>query len=343
MDDDTSLTIAPPPGPLLAAALELDEEGVRRLRDAFLAARSNPNTRRAYAQTTADFAAYLGRRAGRSFDDAGALRELLAAGAGGANLVALQYRADLLERKLSSGTVGLRLSNLRAAVKLARTLGLVEWSLEVEAPRVERYRDTAGPGVAGVQAMADAARARTDVIGARDRALIAVLFFQGLRREEAANLDVEHVDFAGGRLSILRKGKLEREWVVAAPEALAALQGWLDVHPRNLDASLSDFEDGGPPLFLGWDATTRSPVGRLTGRGIAHIVARYGLRALGTGVRPHGLRHAAVTALLDLGMSWQEVAGFSGHADPSTLRHYDDNRTRRGSKAARKLGELVTL
>jgi integrase len=331
MNDDTSLTVAP--AALLPAPLQLDENGARRLRDAFLAGR-NGNTQRAYAQTAADFAAYLGRRQDRVFDEVGALHALLAAGAGGANLVALEYRADLLERKLAPGTVRLRLSGLRAAVRLARTLGLVSWTLEVEGPRVQRYRDTAGPGVAGVQAMANAARARTDVIGARDRGLMALLFFQGLRRGEVASLDVEHVDFAGGRLSIMGKGKSEREWVAAAPEALEALRAWLDVRPGCSEGS---------PLFLGFDAVTRAAGGRLTGRGIAKIVARYGEKALGCHVRPHGLRHTATTALLDIGMSWQEVAGFTRHADPSTLRHYDDHRGRRGAKGPRRLAELVRL
>ena len=306
-------------------------EGARKLRDAFLAGR-NGNTRRAYAQTAADFAGWLGRRSGRCFDEAEALGELLRSGSGAANLLALEYRADLLSREFAPGTVALRLSNLRSAVKLARTLGLVTFTLEVRAVRVTRYKDTAGPGVAGVQAMADVARARTDVIGARDRALIAVLFFQGLRRGEVASLDVEHVDFGGGRISILGKGHLEREWVVAAPEALGALAAWLEVHP-----------DGGPALLVGWNAVTGRAGGRLTGRGMAKIMRRYGLAALGVTVRPHGLRHAAATALLDLGMSWQDVAGFTRHADPSTLRHYDDNRARRGRTAAHRLGELVKL
>jgi integrase len=317
-------------------------ESARKLRAAFLAGR-NGNTRRAYAQTAADFSAWLGRRAGRSFDEVEALGELIGAGAGGANLLALEYRADLLERELAPGTVALRLSNLRSAVKLARTLGLVTFTLEIQAVRVVRYKDTAGPGLAGVQAMADAARARTDIIGARDRALIAVLFFQGLRRGEVASLDVEHVDFPGLRISILGKGRLEREWVVAAPEALAALHAWLEVRRENLEVPLPDPHVDPQPLFLGFDAARRGPGGRLTGRGIAKVVRRYGLAALGTSVRPHGLRHAAATALLDLGMSWQDVAGFTRHSDPSTLRHYDDNRARRGSRAARRLGELVKL
>ncbi len=331
----TELVPAAPASPLAVAPLALDDEGGRRLVEAFGKGRC-ANTARVQAQGAADFALWLSGRTGHAHEAPGALGELLRAGQGVANLYAITYRADLLERGLAPGTVALRLSTLKSAVRLARTLGMVTWTLEVPSVRVQRYRDTAGPGVEGVQRMAAAARLRTDAIGVRDRALLAVLFYQGLRRAEVASLDVGHVDVEGERISVLGKGKLEREWVTAAPETLVAIQAWLAVRP-------ADPRVGGEPLFLGWDACTRSPSGRLTGSGIAKIVARYGVAALGKRVNPHSLRHSALTALLDLGESWQDVAGFARHSDPSTLRHYDDNRRRRGSKAAQRLSELVKV
>jgi integrase len=54
-------------------------------------------------------------------------------------------------------------------------------------------------------------------------------------------------------------------------------------------------------------------------------------------VRPHGLRHAAVTAVLDAGASTRDAQRFSRHKDPRTLLRYDDNRNRadlRGRLAA---------
>jgi integrase/recombinase XerC len=43
-------------------------------------------------------------------------------------------------------------------------------------------------------------------------------------------------------------------------------------------------------------------------------------------VRPHGLRHAAITAALDAGLDVRRVAKFSRHRDLRTLTVYDDNR-----------------
>lgn len=324
--------LAPVVGAPLAIALRLDEEGSRRLRDAFFAGRG-ANTLRAYRSSLADFAAFVGRRLGAQVLEDDALQRLLLAGQGGANLLAHEWRADMLARKLAPGTVALRLSALKSAVTLARTLGMVPWQLDVARVKVEAYRDTAGPGLDGVQRIADSARARTDTIGARDRALLALLFLQGLRRAEAVSLDVEHVDLPGRRLMVLGKGRSERKAVHVAPDAAETLRAWLEVRPG---------EAAGPLLF-GWSAVTHQATGRLTGRGVAHIIGRYGRKVLGSKVRPHGLRHAAATALLDSGMTWAEVAGFTRHKDPSTLRFYDDNRGQRGARAAVKLSELVKL
>ncbi len=332
MDKPTALATHPASAPL-SSALQLDADGMRRLRDAFLAGR-NENTRRAYAQTAGDFAGFLSRRAGRTVEEPEAVRELLSHGSGAANLLALDYRADLMERGLSSGTVALRLSNLRALVKLARTTGVVEWTLEVASVKVRRWRDTEGPGLDVVRLLAAHVRAGADTVrAARDRALLALLYGQGLRRAEAVGLDVAHVDLAGGRLAVLGKGHTEREWVRLSPAVGEALAAWLAVRPGTPEGA----------LLLGWSASTGQVGGRLSGRGVARLTARWGQDAAGVKVRPHGLRHTAATALLDAGTAHAEVAGFMRHADLTTLQRYDDNRKRRGNAAAARLAELVTL
>ena len=130
--------------PVSASALAVSSPS-RRLVDAFLSGR-NPRTLQAYRQDLADFRAFT---ADATAEEAAA--RLLSQAPGDANGLVLDYKASLLERRLSPATVNRRLAALRSLVKLARTLGFVSWSLEVESVKAQAYRDTRGPGRIGFE------------------------------------------------------------------------------------------------------------------------------------------------------------------------------------------------
>ena len=78
---------------------------------------------------------------------------------------------------------------------------------------------------------------------------------------------------------------------------------------------------------------------RLTGMGLYLVVRQLGERA-GLRVRPHGLRHVAITRALDLtGGDIRSVQKFSRHKDVRLLQRYDDNRQDLGGAVARRLAE----
>lgn len=289
-------------------AVQRREPG-RELMDAWLGGRS-PLTVEAYRRDLLDFTAYLGADSPER-----ATEILLGAGGGQANLVALRYRAALLERGLSPATINRKLSALRSLVKVGRTIGIVDFALDVENVRSESYRDTKGPGVAGYRAMLDALSVRQDSKGARDRAMLHLLFDLGLRRAEVVSLDLEHLDIAGESVSIMGKGRRERISLTLPEPTCEALAEWI---------SFRGEEDG--PLFTSL-GKGGAPGGRLTGRGLHKIVAAIGAQ-VGLSVWPHGLRHAAITTALDLtGGDVRSVARFSRHLDIRVLGRYDDNRS----------------
>ena len=81
---------------------------------------------------------------------------------------------------------------------------------------------------------------------------------------------------------------------------------------------------------------------RLTGEGVARLLASLARRAGVTEtVRPHGVRHTAITALLDAGAGIREAQRFSRHADPRTLMRYDDNRQDIAGEMARRVSDLL--
>lgn len=247
---------------------------------AFLAGR-NPRTLRAYAADLADFARFV-----RVPEAWAAVELLLSRNAGHANALALAYKADLMGRELAAATIARRLAALRSMVKLARQIGRVTWTLEVEGPRSEPYRDTTGPGLDGWRKILTAATlaARSSPLGRRDLAILRLLHDLGLRRGEAVALDLADVDLPTFAVQIVGKGKTEPARVTLSGPARAALADWIAARG-----------DAPGPLFIRLD---RAAPGRdrLTGDAVARLVKALGRKAgLAREVRPHGLRHEAIT------------------------------------------------
>jgi integrase/recombinase XerC len=294
----------------------ISAETVRRLLEQFLQSRA-PGTLAGYSEDLDDFAEWRG--VGR----VDAVRELLAYGNGPANGLALEYRTHLVARELAPATINRKLAALRSLVKLARTVGVVTWALDVESLPQKRYRDTRGPGEVAVTKMLERASARADAKGRRDYAIMRLAYDLALRRFQIATLDVGHVDVAAGQLQIVDKGQPEREAVTLPEPTRAALAAWLE---------LRGGEPG--PLFVNFDRAGKASGARLTARSIHRMVSQLGA-AVGVKARPHGLRHTAITVALDeTGGDVRAVQQFSRHADVRTLLKYDDNRQDLGGQVA---------
>jgi integrase/recombinase XerC len=250
---------------------------------------------------------------------------LLSAGHGRANELALRYRAHLQGRGLAAATVNRRLAALRSLVKLGRTLGMVAWALEVDGVPAEGYRDTRGPGADGFRRLLAELDGRQDVKGVRDRAVLRLLFDLGLRRGEVSGLDVADFCPDGLALLVLGKGRSEKARLTLPGPTADAVRAWLAVRPGGAD----------PALFVSLDVASRGH--RLTGQAVYLVVRGLGEKA-GVRARPHGLRHAAITAALDLlGGDVRRVQKFSRHRNVQTVLRYDDSRRDEGGDIARRV------
>jgi integrase/recombinase XerC len=196
------------------------------LLDAFLKGR-RPTTLRAYDGDLRHFAAWCRR------DPAGAVDWFFALDAPGANHAALAYRNHLIDQGLAAATVARRLAALRSLNKVARLIGACAWTFDVEAPAVEPYKDTRGPGVDGWGKLLAAARADTTALGRRDLAVVRLLHDLGLRRAELVGIDLADVerDEQGGCLAVqvLGKGREGRERLTLPRPTAASLDDWLAV------------------------------------------------------------------------------------------------------------------
>lgn len=290
---------------------------------AFLTGKS-PRTLEAYRRDLEDFAAWAGVA-----DINDAARLLLTQPHGSANHLGLNYRNHLLERGLAPATVNRRLAALRSLVKLGNTLGIVSWQLVVEGVKSKAFRDTKGCGLDGVRLLLQAAASQRDKIkSVRDITIIHLLFDLGLRRGELAALDIKDVDLDGGRVSIIGKGRAEREPLTLPDETKEALESWLETHPGGTEALFPNRDRAGPRK-------------RISGTGLYLLVKALG-KKVGVDTRPHGLRHAAITEVLNLSHGDLRLGQtFARHANPSTTMKYDDNRLDSGGEAARMLAKTV--
>lgn len=147
--------------------------------------------------------------------------------------------------------------------------------------------------------------------GLRDRAILETLYGCGLRRGEAAGLDVSDVDLAGGSLRV-RQGKAGKSRLVPLGEHLAAV---LDDY---LERTRPGFESapGEKALFL-------SQQGLRLGTQSLGIIVRKAASKAGLGrVTPHLLRHACATHLLEAGADIRYIQELLGHEHLSTTQIY---------------------
>lgn len=284
--------------------------------DLWLANFASPHTRAAYRSEVDAFLAFSRQP----------LAWFLALTDSQAHTLVDAYRAAKMQAGLSPSTINRSMAALNSLVRSARRHGATALRLEARGVKSAKYRDTRGPGTDGVQRLIAAARAQRHTWkAARDVALLRTLFALGLRRAEITECDLSDLDTGSATLSIKGKGETERRMLSVPPAAMSALLGWI---------VLRGTADG--PLFLGVDSR-----GRMTGNGVYYLIRDLGRRA-GITARPHGIRHAAITAVLDAtNGDMRKAQAFGRHASASTTVAYDDNRQDLGGSASRLLDALV--
>lgn len=151
----------------------------------------------------------------------------------------------------------------------------------------------------------------------RDRAMLAVLLYHGLRASELCALTL--ADYAERRglrtLTILGKGSKVR---------------YIPVHPKAAEVIAAYLEAAGhvdsPKAWLFVSAPRKgAPPAPMHRQRIRDLIARY---ATETGlpanlIRPHALRATAATNALEHGADIARVQDWLGHANPATTRLYD--------------------
>jgi integrase/recombinase XerC len=263
--------------------------------------RASPHTLRAYGDDLDRFLDFLHTHTG------GAVGEHTLA-----SLTPADIRAFITVRR-AEGLGASGVQRMLAAVRSFYRFLAQEGILESAAPRAVRTPKVR-KGLPRPLSQADAARAiaqagahDVDWLGARDAALITLLYGAGLRISEALSLKRGDVPL-GATLTVLGKGAKER-MVPVLPVLAEAMAGYAAKIPWPASPSA--------PLFLSRRGKPMSP------REAQALMQRLrGALGLSEKATPHALRHSFASHILQGGGDLRSLQELLGHASLSTTQIY---------------------
>lgn len=143
----------------------------------------------------------------------------------------------------------------------------------------------------------------------RDLAMVEILYASGIRVSELCGLNLGDIDTSRNTLQVIGKGNKQRVVPLGIP-AMKALQQWLSLSRPQLVTN-----DSSNAVFLG------SRGKRIDQRTVREVVYE-AMKAVGSTMGPHGLRHTAATHLLEGGADLRTVQEILGHSSLATTQIY---------------------
>ena len=217
-----------------------------------------------------------------------------------------QSKATSANRRLTVFKRYFRWALLERLVPLDPTLRMLAAKQALRVPKTL--------GEAQVDALLSAPDTATD-LGARDRAMLELMYASGLRVSELVQLKTLHVSLNEGVLRIMGKGSKER-LVPFGQEAQQWLQRYMgQARPALLGQRQTE------DLFI--TSSGPKPGTAMSSVMFWNLVKRYAIQAgITSPLSPHTLRHAFATHLLNHGADLRAVQMLLGHADISTTTIY---------------------
>jgi site-specific recombinase XerD len=274
---------------------------------------SNPRTRRAYQSDVTDFTLFVGIVHPDEF------RQVT--------------RAHIIAWRKTLETKGLLAATIRR--KLSAVASLFDHLCECNAVAgnpvhgvkrpSEGSNEGSTPAISDDHARALLAAPDPDTLkGRRDRAVLAVFLYHGLRCEELCKLRVRDIEDRRGVKHLRVHGKRDKiRFLPAHPAALDRIADYLQMAGHG--------DDINTPLFR----PVKNPRGTLekplNGSAIYHSIVRNYARQLKLdipGFCTHSLRATAATNALEHAADIAKVQEWLGHSNISTTRLYDRRSTR---------------
>lgn len=236
-----------------------------------------------------------------------------------------------LAAKYAPATANKMLSALRGVLKESWRLGLTtaedyQRAADLKAVKGETLPRGRALSHGEVRALFEVCGKDASAAGARDAALLAVLYGAGVRRSEAAALKLEDFDQETGAI-VIRSGKGRKDRMVYATNgSREALLAWLELRRDTPGALFCPVNKGG-----------KITIRPMTDQSIFYVLKKRGEEAGVNSFSPHDMRRTFISSLLDEGADISTVQQLAGHANVTTTQRYD----RRGEATKRKAAELL--
>jgi len=265
--------------------------------------RRSPHTVRAYVATAHRLIDFLGRYRGEEIGRFALL-----------NLHASDLRAFLADRRgqgLGASSASREMSAVRAfLIYAAEAQGTTPQLPRTRAPKRPRTLPRpVSPGDAIALAEDAGAAAPNDWIGARDLAILLLLYGSGLRIAEAMSLTARVLPL-GQAMRVTGK-RAKTRIVPLVPAVKEAITAYVALCPYPLA--------GDTPLFVGAKGRPLNP--DLVRRAVRSARTRLGLP---DSLTPHALRHSFATHLLARGADLRSLQELLGHASLSSTQIYTE-------------------
>jgi integrase/recombinase XerC len=212
---------------------------------------------------------------------------------------------------VSSNTLARKMASVRAFFSYMRKVGVLldNPAQGMRLPKVRRKIPRVPSAETVGEMLATLTPKAGEASGARDLAMLEIMYGSGLRVSELVGLNVSDIDMVGRCAWVRGKGKKER-LVPLGAEALAALMGYLQHRSGWVGA-------GQAALFL----SSRGQ--RMGVRRVQELVKRVGmLGAARSDLHPHALRHACATHMLEGGADLRAIQDLLGHQSVATTQRY---------------------
>jgi len=239
-------------------------------------------------------------------------------------LTVREFLAYLHGQNYTKSTTARKLATLRSFYKFLIRRGQVSGSplSSIRTPKQDK-RLPKCLDLEQVQKLLDAP-GDGDLLSARDKAMLEILYSSGIRVSELVELDMADLDLQEGVLRVKGKGRKDRLTPIGS-QAIKAVQRYFEIRASDSRCQQSRHATR---VFLNKHGET------LSTRSVRRKLDKYLVSAgLDPGISPHTLRHSFATHLLNNGADLRSVQELLGHQSLSTTQIYTHLTTSRMKEA----------